>query len=89
VRSAHTSTIDRLARCAPDQADHRRDDRAREARQLDHLAEHRAEQEHRQVGLDEADHLVHEHAAENRRHVRGVGEEHGEQRADWREKDRR
>ena len=72
---------------APDQADHRGDDRAREAGELDHLAEHRAEQEHRQVGLDEADHLVHEHAAEHRRHERGVGEKHGEQRADRREQD--
>ena len=39
----------------------------REPGQLDQLAEDRAEQEHREVQLQEADHLVHEQAGEHRR----------------------
>jgi hypothetical protein len=48
-------------------ADDRGDDRLREARDLDQLAEDRAEQEHREIQLQEADHLVHEQAGEHRR----------------------
>ncbi len=70
-----------------DHMDHRGDDRLREARELDHLAEDRAQHEHREVVLDEADHLVHEHAGEHRQHERGIGEHDGEERRDRREHD--
>ena len=62
-----------------DEADDRRDDRLGKAGQLDHLAEHGAEQEDRKIQLHEADHLVHEQAGEDRRHGGGVGQQHGEQ----------
>ena len=61
------------------------DDRFREARELDDLAEHRAEQEHRKIELHEDDHLVHEQAGEDRRHSRGIGEQHRAQGRDRRE----
>ena len=65
---------DRAARA--EQADRRGDDRLGEPRQLDHLAEDRAEQEHREVVLQEPDHLVHEQAGEHRRDQRRVGQQH-------------
>ena len=59
------------------QANRRRDDGARETRQLDQLAEHRAEQEHREVQFDEADHFLHEHPGEGRGDGGRVGEQNG------------
>ena len=85
-KSAHQHDREHGA-LAPDEANDGRDDGLREPGQLDHFAEHRAEQEDRKVQLHEADHLVHEHAGEDRRHGRGVGQEHGEHRRDRREED--
>src|SRR5690606_38056937 len=68
-------------------ADGRGHDRARESRDLDQLAEHRAQQEHREIQLQEADHPVHEQAGEHRRHQRGIGQQHRAHRRHRREQD--
>ena len=54
---------------------------------LDQLAEHRAQQEHREIQLQEPDHLVHEQAGEHRRDQRGIGQQHRTERRDRREQD--
>jgi len=69
------------------QANGGRHDRAREARQLDQFAEHRAEQEHREVQLDETDHFFHEHPGEGRGNGGRVGEQHGTEGGDGCEED--
>jgi hypothetical protein len=56
-----------MARCRPTSPITAATIGLREARQLDHLPEHGAEQEHGEVELHEADHLVHEDAGEDRR----------------------
>ena len=59
---------DRQHRPLPaNQADDRGDDRLGEPRQLDDLAEHRSEHEHRKIVFHKADHLLHEHAGKHRR----------------------
>ncbi|MND88767.1 hypothetical protein D3C80_808000 [compost metagenome] len=60
-----------------EQANRRGDDGAREAGQFDQLAEHCAEQEHREIQLDETDHFFHEHPGESGGDGRGVGEQDG------------
>ncbi len=62
-----------------------RDDRARRPRYLDKLAEDGAEEEYREIEFHECRELVHEQAAEGRRHCAGVGEKdrgHGDERGD-------
>ena len=71
----------------PDDANDRVDDRLRETGEFDHLAEHRAEQEHRKVELREADHLHHEEIGEGGRDGVRVGEEDGAEGGDRREQD--
>jgi len=62
-------------------------DGAREARQLDELAEHGAQKEHRKVELDEAHHLFHEQPGKDDRNGSRIGEEHRPDGGDWREQD--
>ena len=63
----------------PDGTYHGRDDGLGKARQLDHFAKHGAEQEHREIQFDEADHLVHEQAGEHGRDQMRVDQQHGAQ----------
>ncbi|ABA52012.1 hypothetical protein BURPS1710b_A1245 [Burkholderia pseudomallei 1710b] len=72
---------------AADVADRGGDDRLGEAGQLDHLAEHGAEQEHREVELHEADHLFHEDAGEDGGDGGGIGQQHRAERGDGGEQD--
>jgi len=51
------------------------------------LAEHRTEQEHGEIQLDEADHLFHEDAGEGGRDRTGVGQQHGTEGGDGGEQD--
>ena len=70
-----------------DQTNDGGDDRLGKTGQLDDLAEHRPEHEHRKVVFHEPDHLLHEHAGEHRRDQGRVGQQHGAERGDWREQD--
>ncbi|MCY1398363.1 hypothetical protein D9M71_133930 [compost metagenome] len=65
-----------------EQADGGSDDGAGEAGQLDQFAEHRTEQEYREIQLDEADHFLHEHASEGGGDSGRVGQQDGAEGGD-------
>ena len=65
-----------------EQADGGGNDRPGETGQFDQLAEHCAQQEHREVEFDEAHHFLHEHPGERGGHGRGIGEQDGAEGGD-------
>ena len=52
------------------------DDGAREARQLNKLAEHRAQQKHREVEFYKPDHFFHKQTGKGRSYCARVGEQY-------------
>ena len=63
------------------------DNRTRESRQLNQLAEYRAQQKHREIELHKADHFFHKQAGKGRADRARVGEEHRAEGGDRRKED--
>ena len=76
---------DRVA--ASEDADGGGDNRPRESRQLNQLAEHGAQQKHREIELHKADHFFHKQAGKGRADRARVGDQHRAEGGDRRKED--